>query len=46
MKGLDEDTVALLSKRAYDIAGSMANRPGKKLAVTAFVFSFLDSGIS
>ena len=34
MSSLDEDTVALLSKRAYDIAGSMANRPGKKLAVT------------
>jgi DNA topoisomerase-2 len=34
MSELDNDTVALLSKRAYDIAGSMANRPGKKLAVT------------
>jgi DNA topoisomerase-2 len=34
MTSLDEDTVGLLSKRAYDIAGSMANRPGKKLAVT------------
>ena len=34
MGSLDEDTVALLSKRAYDIAGSMANKPGKKLVVT------------
>eukprot|EP00559_Dactyliosolen_fragilissimus_P003213 CAMPEP_0184868400 /NCGR_PEP_ID=MMETSP0580-20130426/30253_1 /TAXON_ID=1118495 /ORGANISM="Dactyliosolen fragilissimus" /LENGTH=1472 /DNA_ID=CAMNT_0027369251 /DNA_START=95 /DNA_END=4513 /DNA_ORIENTATION=- len=34
MQNLDEDTVALLSKRAYDIAGSMANRPGKSLSVT------------
>lgn len=34
MDSLDEDTVALLSKRAYDIAGSMANRKGKKLVVT------------
>jgi DNA topoisomerase-2 len=34
MKTLDEDIVGLFSKRAYDIAGSMANRPGKKLAVT------------
>lgn len=34
MTSLTKDTVGLLSKRAYDIAGSMANRPGKKLAVT------------
>ena len=34
MDKLDDDIVALLSKRAYDIAGSMAGRPGKKLAVT------------
>jgi DNA topoisomerase-2 len=34
MTSLDKDTVGLLSKRAYDIAGSMANRAGKKLAVT------------
>lgn len=34
MGELDDDTVGLLAKRAYDIAGSMANRPGKKLAVT------------
>jgi DNA topoisomerase II len=34
MEHLDEDFVALLSKRAYDIAGSMANRHGKKLSVT------------
>jgi DNA topoisomerase-2 len=33
MDRLDDDAVALLSKRAYDIAGSMANRDGKKLAV-------------
>ena len=33
MTRLDEDTVGLLSKRAYDIAGSMANKEGKKLAV-------------
>jgi DNA topoisomerase-2 len=33
MRHLDEDTVGLLSKRAYDIAGSMANKEGKKLAV-------------
>ena len=30
---LDDDTVALLSRRAYDIAGSMANSKGKKLSV-------------
>jgi DNA topoisomerase-2 len=34
MTSLDKDTVGLLSKRAYDIAGSMANRAGKKLVVT------------
>ena len=34
MTSLNKDTVALLSKRAYDIAGSMANSEGKKLAVT------------
>jgi len=34
MMTLDSDTVALLSKRAYDIAGSMANRAGKRLIVT------------
>lgn len=34
MTSLDQDTVDLLSKRAYDIAGSMTNRPGKKLSVT------------
>ena len=34
MDCLDEDTVALLSKRAYDIAGSMASRPGKRLVVS------------
>jgi len=33
MDHLDEDTVALMSKRAYDIVGSMANRHGKKLNV-------------
>jgi DNA topoisomerase-2 len=33
MSSLDEDTVALLSKRAFDIAGSMSGRPGKKLSV-------------
>lgn len=34
MTHLDSDTVALLSKRAYDIAGSMGNsRGGKKLSV-------------
>ena len=33
MSELDDDTVALLSKRAYDIQGSMANRAGKKLSV-------------
>jgi DNA topoisomerase-2 len=34
MSSLDEDTVALLSKRAYDIAGSMSGKSGKKLSVT------------
>eukprot|EP00536_Pseudo-nitzschia_multiseries_P013725 jgi/Psemu1/320513/estExt_fgenesh1_pm.C_6050001 len=34
MTSLTKDTVALLSKRVYDIAGSMANSEGKKLAVT------------
>ncbi len=34
MTELDKDTVALLSKRAYDIAGSMSSRPGKKLTVS------------
>jgi len=34
MTSLDNDIVGLLSKRAYDIAGSMANSKGKKLAVT------------
>eukprot|EP00584_Thalassiosira_punctigera_P019142 CAMPEP_0172572992 /NCGR_PEP_ID=MMETSP1067-20121228/135960_1 /TAXON_ID=265564 ORGANISM="Thalassiosira punctigera, Strain Tpunct2005C2" /NCGR_SAMPLE_ID=MMETSP1067 /ASSEMBLY_ACC=CAM_ASM_000444 /LENGTH=1500 /DNA_ID=CAMNT_0013365583 /DNA_START=62 /DNA_END=4564 /DNA_ORIENTATION=+ len=33
MESLDADTIALLSKRAYDIAGSMANKDGKKLSV-------------
>jgi DNA topoisomerase II len=34
MDSLDDDIVALFSKRAYDIAGSMANRHGKKLVVS------------
>ena len=34
MDRLDADTVSLLSKRAYDIAGAMANSGGKKLSVT------------
>ena len=34
MTGLDDDTVAIFSKRAYDIAGTMAASAGKKLAVT------------
>lgn len=34
MERLDNDIVALLSKRAYDIAGSMANRDGPRLVVT------------
>jgi len=34
MKSLDQDAVALISKRAYDIAGSMGNsKGGKKLSV-------------
>ncbi|KAL7580839.1 hypothetical protein ACA910_001112 [Epithemia clementina (nom. ined.)] len=34
MTSLDSDTVALLSKRAYDMAGTMASSHGKKLSVT------------
>ena len=34
MSKMNQDTVDLLSRRAYDIAGSMASRPGKKLVVT------------
>lgn len=34
MSALDKDFVGLLSKRAYDVAGSMASSPGKKLQVT------------
>ena len=34
MDKLDEDSVALLSKRAYDIAGSMANSAGKKMTIS------------
>jgi DNA topoisomerase II len=34
MDKLDDNTVALLSKRAYDIAGSMAFNTGKKLTVS------------
>jgi DNA topoisomerase-2 len=34
MDSLDEDTVQLLSKRAYDMAGSLAFIPGKKLSVS------------
>jgi DNA topoisomerase-2 len=34
MQSLDADTVSLLSKRAYDIAGSLANSQGKKLQVS------------
>lgn len=33
MESLDEDAVELLSKRAYDIAGSMASAKGKRLVV-------------
>ena len=33
MDSLDDDTVALMSKRAYDIAGTMGNSKGKKLQV-------------
>jgi DNA topoisomerase-2 len=33
MDRLDEDTVGLLSRRAYDIAGTMGNRGGKALQV-------------
>jgi DNA topoisomerase II len=34
MSSLDDDTVGLLSRRAYDIAGTMANGRGKKLSVS------------
>jgi len=34
MTSLDDDAVSLLSKRAYDIAGTMASGAGKKLSVT------------
>jgi len=34
MDSLDSDTCSLLSRRAYDIAGSMASAKGKKLKVT------------
>jgi len=34
MTHLDEDTVGLLARRAYDIAGAMANSVGKKLTVS------------
>lgn len=34
MTTLDNDTVGLLSRRAYDIAGTMANGRGKKLCVS------------
>jgi len=34
MTHLDEDTVRLLEKRAYDVAGTLASSNGKKLAVT------------
>ncbi len=33
MSILDDDTIGLMSKRAYDIAGSMSNKEGKKLTV-------------
>jgi DNA topoisomerase-2 len=33
MSIMDDDIIGLLSKRAYDIAGSMANKEGKKLRV-------------
>jgi len=33
MDHLDDDTVSLLSKRAYDIAGTMGNNKGKRLQV-------------
>ncbi|KAL3807608.1 hypothetical protein ACHAXA_002546 [Cyclostephanos tholiformis] len=33
MSIMDEDIIGLLKKRAYDIAGSMANKEGKKLSV-------------
>lgn len=34
MEKLDKDTVGLLSRRAWDIAGTMANSHGRKLVVT------------
>jgi DNA topoisomerase II len=34
MDKLDDDTVGLLSRRAWDIAGTMSNSKGKKLVVT------------
>lgn len=34
MKYLDENTVGLFSKRAYDIAGTMASSGGKRLQVS------------
>jgi len=34
MDSLDEDTVNLLSKRAYDMAGVMGNKAGAKLSVS------------
>ena len=34
MQDLDPDIIALFSKRAYDIAGSMSKREGKRLVVT------------
>lgn len=34
MTHLDQDTVGLFSKRAYDIAGAMSNSQGKKLTVS------------
>ena len=34
MDSLDSDTVSLLAKRAYDMAGTMASSHGKKLSVT------------
>ena len=33
MDTLDEDIIGLFSKRAYDVAGTMANRSGKRLVV-------------
>mmetsp|Transcript_21683 Transcript_21683/g.35833 ORF Transcript_21683/g.35833 Transcript_21683/m.35833 type:complete len:1417 (-) Transcript_21683:66-4316(-) len=34
MTSLDADVVALMSKRAYDVAGSLSNSHGKKLSVS------------